>query len=300
MVLGIDIGGTNIKFGIVDDSYKIVKKFSIKTPKEKEDTEVVADIITKARSIYNEIPFKSIGIGSPGKIDTQNGVCITAANLPYNNTPIVKMFEDSFEMPVTIENDGACAVYGELYAGAGKKYDNFIMLTIGTGIGGGIVINGNPYTGETNLAGEFGHMTINFDGPECMCGNKGCFESYGSVTALINQTKKYIEQYPDSLLANMGAEQVTGKTAFDAAQAGCPAGMEVVDTYIGYLAYGITNILRAFEPQAVILGGAISNEGDNLLIPLKEKLQINCKTKIEISGLGNNAGIIGAVCKCLK
>lgn len=300
MVLGIDIGGTNIKFGIIDDSYNIVKKLSIETPKQKGDIGMISAIISKAQEIYNEIPFDGIGIGSPGRIDSQNGVCIIATNLPYDNTPIVKMFEDEFNMPVTLENDGVCAVCGELYAGAGRKYNNFVMLTIGTGIGGGIIVEGKPYSGITNLAGEFGHMTINYGGPQCMCGNTGCYELYASITALISQTKKKIEQYPNSLLANMGVGQVTGKTAFDAARAGCPVGMEVVDTYIGYLAYGIRNVLKTFDPRAIILGGAISNEGNNLLIPLKEKLQLNNKTKIEISGLENKAGIIGAASKCMR
>ena len=203
-------------------------------------------------------------------------------------------------MPVTLENDAKCAMIGELFAGAGKKYNSFAMLTLGTGIGGGIIIEGKLYSGATNLAGEFGHMNINYGGHQCVCGNTGCFELYASVTALINQTRKRIEQHPDSLLAKMGAKQVTGKTAFEAAGAGCPVGKEVVDTYIGYLAYGIRSIINAFDPRAIILGGAISNEGNNLLIPLKERLRLNNKTKIEISGLENDAGIIGAASKCMR
>lgn len=293
MVLGIDIGGTNVKFGIVDSNYKIIKKYSIKTLKA-DDISIINDIISKAKNIYEEFKFDRIGIGSPGKIDSKNGICVTAGNLPYNNTPIVKIFEDELNVPVSIENDGTCAVLGELNAGAGKIYDNFVIVTLGTGIGGGIVIDRKLYTGLTNLAGEFGHMTIKYDGPECVCGNRGCFEMYASVTALIRQTESAVNKYPDSILAKMCNGQITGKSAFEAAQAGCPVGEMIVDRYIEYLSYGINNIIRNFEPQAVIIGGAISNEGDNLLTPLKEKLLSLGETKIEVSHLGNDAGIIGA------
>jgi len=297
MILGIDIGGTNIKLGVVDANYNVVRKVSIETPKQKDDKGMIYEIISTAKTIYDEIPFKCIGIGSPGEIDVKNGICISAGNLPYDNTPIVRMFEEVFKMPVSLQNDGVSAMLGELYAGAGRDYDDFVMITLGTGIGGGIVINKKPHMGATNLAGEFGHLTINYDGPKCVCGGVGCFEMYASVTALINQTKKAIEQYPDSILAQIGRNQVTGKTVFEAKKLGCIVAEKVVSKYIEYIAYGIGNILWSFDPQAIILGGAISNEGDNLLIPLQEKLPPYFKTKIEISNLGNDAGIIGAACK---
>jgi len=299
MVLGIDIGGTNVKLGVVDEAFRIVEKVSIETQKNKGDIEMVANIISAAKAIYSAYSFTAIGIGSPGCIDSEKGVCVSSGNLPYNNTPIVKMFEEAFKMPVSIENDGACAVLGELYAGVGRKYDDFIMVTLGTGIGGGIVLNRKMYRGATNLAGELGHMTIKYDGQRCVCGNTGCFEMYASVTALIKQTKQAVEQYPDSLLANLSQKQITGKTAFDAAGAGCLVGKMVVDQYIEYLSYGINNILSNFDPQAIVLGGAISNQGENLLLPLKEKLIELHNTKIEVSQLGNDAGIIGAACKNL-
>lgn len=296
MILGIDIGGTNIKLGLVDENKNISKKVSIETPKHKNDLEMISEIISAAKTIYDEVPFNGIGIGSPGELDVKQGVCISAGNLPYKNTPIVKIFEEAFKMPVSLENDAMAAVLGELYAGAGRRYEDFIMITIGTGIGGGIVINGKSYRGRTNLAGEFGHLTIDYNGPKCVCGGNGCFEKYASVTALINQTKKCIEQYPDSLLAQMGNDQVTGRTAFEAMRSGCDVAEKVVNKYIEYITYGIGSILWSFDPQAIIIGGAISNEGNNLLVPLQEKLPPYFKTKIEISGLGNDAGVIGAAC----
>ena len=300
MFLGIDIGGTNIKLGIVDELFNCHKKYLMETPKHKGDIGMVEEIVAMCKNIYEEIPFEGIGIGTPGKIDAKEGVIEVARNLPYNNTPIIKIFREVFKMPVEIGNDGDCAALGEICAGIGKKYDDFVMLTIGTGIGGGIVFNKKLYKGISNSAGELGHTTIKCDGPECICGNKGCFEMYASVTALKKQTEEAIIKNPNSLLAELGKYQITGKTAFDAAKQGCLAGQKVVETYIEYIAFGIKNIIRVFDPQAIVLGGAISNEGETLLNPLIKKLPQNQNRHIIISHLGNDAGIIGAASLCMK
>lgn len=290
MILGIDIGGTYIKFGIVDENYQI-KSFCIPTDSTT-DVHLVNQVIEKAKEIRKEIDFDRIGIGTPGTIDSEKGVIIRASNLPYKNTPIVEMMKDALGVPVKLANDATCAIAGELYAGMGQKYDNFIMMTLGTGVGGGIVIGNKIYKGKGGRAGEIGHMIIKYDGLECPCGQKGCYEQYASVRALIRQTTEAIENNPGSILAEIGKEKISGRTAFEAKKKGCPIGAEVVDQYINYIAIGLQSLVRIFQPDAVVLGGAISNEGDNLLLPLREKITL--PVEIEISDLKNNAGVLGA------
>ncbi|MBE6701436.1 MAG: ROK family protein [Ruminococcaceae bacterium] len=292
MVLGIDIGGTNIKFGIVDANYSNVKSYSIPTPTDKGDVYLVEQIINKVHEIKKEYDFDRIGIGTPGRINSEEGIVIRASNLPYKNTPIVKMLENEFHLPVKLANDATCAIYGEFYAGFGQKYDNFIMITLGTGVGGGIVLNNKIYMGKNGNAGEIGHIIIKYDGLQCPCGQIGCYEQYASVTALIRQTKTAIENNPDSLLAKSAGYKISGRTAFDAMKKGCPVAAKVVDDYINYIAIGIKSLVRIFQPDAIVLGGAISNEGDNLLLPLREK--VTMPVEILISNLKNDAGVLGA------
>ena len=292
MILGIDIGGTNIKFGVVDEHYKIVGRYSIPTDADRTDKEIVADIIAKAKDIQTEYAFEAIGIGSPGDLDCKNGICIFAANLPYDNTPIAAMITEALGLPVYLANDATAAVYGELYAGVGKDYENMVMITLGTGVGGGIAIGGRPYLGHQGGAGEIGHMIIKYDGLPCPCGQTGCYEQYASVTALIRLTQEAIEANPDSLLAQLGAEEVTGRTAFDAKAQGCSVGAAVVDQYIEYIAIGVTGLERIFQPDAIVIGGAISNQEEALLTPLRQKVQL--PINIFTSQLKNDAGVIGA------
>jgi len=293
MFLGIDIGGTNIKFGVVDENYKLYKKCSIVTVKDKGDKFLTERIIEKAKEIKDEFNYERIGIGTPGMIDSENGTVIWASNLPYNNTPIVEMLEKAISVPVKLANDATCAVCGELYAGIGQKYDDFLMVTLGTGVGGGFVLYGKPYFGKCGGAGEFGHIIIKYGGINCGCGECGCYEQYASVTALIKQTEAAIKNNPGSLLAQMSEGGVTGRTAFDAKRAGCSVANDVVEQYIDYISVGLKSLARAFQPEAIVIGGAISNEGDYIIKPLKEK--INLPVELFVSNLKNDAGILGAV-----
>ena len=297
MELGIDIGGTNIKFGVVD-GLEIIAKSEIPTGAKRQDTEIVADIIAECRRITESYKIDKIGMGSPGAVDSENGVILGCANLSFKNTPICKMITDATGIPARIGNDANCAVLGELYAGCGRECDSFILITLGTGVGGGIVIDGKPYFGRKGDAGEIGHIIINYDGEMCGCGKRGCYEAYASVTALIKQTKKAIDENPESLLAVQAMERgkVTGRTAFDAMRRGCHAAKSVVDGYIDYMYYGIGSIYQVFGPDAIVLGGAISNEGEYLTVPLREKMK-GCDVRIETSRLKNDIGIIGAA-KC--
>jgi len=298
MVLAVDVGGTNIKLGIVDEKYNVLKKYSIPTPKDTGNNEVVDAIVREAINIHNEYPFEKIGIGFPGTIDCEKGICVAASNLNLYNINVTEFIKKTAGFDSFLENDANCATLGELYAGSGTKYSDFLFMTLGTGIGGGIVINGKMYQGASGSAGEFGEMIIIKDGLQCTCGNRGCWEQYGSVTALIRQTAQAAKENPDSILAKLAEDGVSGRTAFDAKKLGCSVAEKVVDGYAEYLAVGITNLVRIFEPQAIIVGGAITNEGDNLLLPLKEKVKL--KVEIEISKLKNDAGLIGAAVVAMR
>ena len=292
MILGIDIGGTNIKFGVVDQDYNIVEKYSIPTEAHKGDVHIVSNIIRKSKAIFQEYPIEKVGIGTPGRVDSVDGICISAVNIPYCNTPIVAMLEKELGVKVSLQNDAVCAIWGELRAGVGRHFKNFIMITLGTGVGGGICIDGKPYLGKTGTAGEFGHMTINYDGILCRCGQRGCYEQYASVTALIQQTKEAAANHPHSLLAQMGQKGFSGRSAFNAKSEGCSVAAEVVELYAEYVAVGIKNLKRIFAPEAVVIGGAISNQEDNLLNPLRNK--VGASVNLCVSHLKNDAGIIGA------
>ena len=207
------------------------------------------------------------------------------------------------DKPVYVANDANCAALGEAYAGCGNGAKNFIAVTLGTGVGSGVIIDGKIVTGVNNAGGECGHMVIVVDGEACTCGRHGCWEAYASATALINQTKKAMEQYPDSVMHQLAKEEgkVSGKTAFDAMRRGDIAGIKVVDQYIKYVACGIINLVNALQPEIICVGGGICNEGETLLRPLRRYIEAErysvyskIQTKILKAELGNDAGIIGA------
>ena len=207
------------------------------------------------------------------------------------------MLEKKLNLPVFINNDANCAALGEAVAGEGKDVQNMVMVTLGTGIGGGIIINKKIYTGGGE-AGEIGHMCIDADGKKCACGSVGCWERYASATALIEMTEAAAKENPDSILAKMVGENLfaDGRTVFGAVEQGCPVGKAVLDKYITYLSIGIKNLINVFSPDAIVLSGGLSEAGKALSAPLVKKL--NSNVKIKISRLGNDAGIIGAAYLC--
>ena len=296
MSLGVDIGGTSVKFGVVDGFNNIVYKDSIPTRKDNPAEVIIENIAIKCAEIIAKFPISSVGVGTPGTIDFENKT-VSAANLPFNNTPIVKMLEKKLKMPIYINNDANCAALGESMAGEGKDVKNMVMVTLGTGIGGGIIIDKKIYTG-VGEAGEIGHMCIDADGKKCACGSVGCWERYASATALIEMTEEAAKENPDSILAKTVEENMfaDGKTVFAAIEKGCPIGQAVLDRYIGYLSIGIKNITNVFSPDVIVLSGGLSEAGEALSEPLVKKLGSN--VKIKISRLGNDAGIIGAAYLC--
>ena len=308
--IGIDLGGTNIAAGLVDESYKIVRKASVETKAKREADEIVKDMAALCKRLCDEQgvsvdEIENVGIATPGTADRDNGVVNYANNLPFLYYPIADKLKQFFPVKsVTIANDADAAAYGEVVAGAGKGVKDFIMVTLGTGVGGGIVVNGQLYSGSTFAGGELGHMVIVHDGVQCSCGRKGCWEAYSSATALIRMTKEKMQACPDSAMwayVDGDLDKVNGRTAFDCMRKGDAAAKEVVDTYISYLATGTANILNIFQPSVMAFGGGVANEKDNLINPLNELVskEIYCRkeedrTKLKSAVLGNDAGIIGA------
>ncbi len=300
MILGIDIGGTSIKFGVVTDDYTLVKKLSIPTGNHRDISDIIKDIVIKAKEIRAEYFFERIGIGTPGDIDSDKGVCIRANNLPYKNTPIVATISEAMDLPVVIANDATAALYGEIYAGAGREYPNMIMVTLGTGVGGGIAINGQPYLGTKGFGGELGHMVIKYDGLPCPCGLTGCYEQYASVTALLRQAGEAIRSHPDSLLAQMAGEDFSAIDIFHAKEHGCPVAAAVIDQYAQYITIGLNSLENIFQPEAFVIGGAISSQEENLLSLVRAKLDKPERAKLLASVLKNDAGVIGAAVAAVK
>lgn len=301
---GVDLGGTNIKAGIVDDSGKIIHSDVCPTNAGRHYSEVIADIAELINKILKDSKadiseIKSIGVGVPGTCDTKNGVVICAANIDFESVPMVAEFKKYFDVPVYIGNDANCAALGE-YESLDEDISNMVFITLGTGIGGGIILDKKLYIGTNGTAAEIGHMVIEKDGPECGCGARGCWETYASVTGLIRMTNEYAAENPDSEVAKACREGVSGKTAFDLAKKGDKGGKQIVDEWMLYLSMGIVNIINILQPEVLLIGGAISKEGDYLLNPileyqLKNKYsEISDRTKIKIAKLGNDAGLIGS------
>ena len=308
--IGIDLGGTNIVASVVDDDYNIIGTSKTPTNSPRSADEIFDDIAdvceeaVKAAGLTME-DIDSVGMGTPGTVN-QDGVIEFASNLAFNNVPARTMLAKRINKPeekVFIENDANCAALGEAYAGCGNGAKDFVAVTLGTGVGSGVIIGGKIVNGVNYAGGECGHMVIVVDGEQCSCGRKGCWEAYASATALIRQTKKAMEEYPDSLMHKLAKEEgkVSGRTAFDAMRLGDIAGIKVVDDYIKYVACGLINIVNALQPEIICIGGGICNEGETLMKPLRrfvqsERYSIHSKiqTKIVKAELGNDAGVIGA------
>lgn len=309
--LGIDLGGTNIVAGLVDEEYKIVAKASCKTNVPRPESSIcdsMAEVALKAceKAGVSIDEVESIGIGVPGAVNPKTGVIEYSANLHFHNWEVVKMMQERLNKKVLIENDANAAALGEFLAGSAKGCKNAVAVTLGTGVGGGIVIDGKIYSGSNFAGAELGHMVIVKGGKKCGCGRCGCWEAYASATALINQTKDAIVNEKAEFSYMLDAvdgdlNNVTGKTAWDAYLAGDSTGKEVIDNYVSYLACGIVNVINIFQPDVLCIGGGVSRQGENLLAPVRAIVEAERITKhnekqtqICAATLGNDAGIIGA------
>ncbi len=306
--LGIDIGGTNIACGIVDENCGIIARSKVKTNAPRPYAEILEDIIRGAELACKEAGIAPseldyIGIGCPGTCNQETGSVEYSNNLGFDNVPLRTDVEKRLGVKTFLGNDADAAAFGEYCAGAAKGAKNAVVITLGTGVGSGIIIDGKIYSGSNFAGGEIGHTVISVDGRQCTCGRKGCFETYSSATGLVKTTKEYAEKFPESLMTKMIKQdgRISARTAYAAMKQGDETGRLVTDQYVKYLAIGITNVINVFQPDILCIGGGVCNEGDTLLQPLRKAVaeQIYSKnseknTAIVICSLGNDAGIIGA------
>lgn len=307
--IGVDLGGTNIAVGLVNEKMEIVKKTSAPTRAERSAEAIAEDIAALCRGLCRQQGIEprelvSVGIAAPGIANGDSGVVEYCCNLPFRRFPLAEEVARCLGVErVKIANDANAAALGEAVAGAAKGAKDSVMITLGTGVGGGIILNGRIYDGFNHAGGELGHMVIEKDGALCGCGRRGCWEAYSSATALVRMTKEKIEECHaagrETLMAK--AERISGRTACDAMRKGDEAAKEVYDRYISYLACGLTNMINIFRPQVISLGGGVSGEGQSLidaLLPLVRKEQYGGEvvenTELRIALLGNDAGLIGA------
>lgn len=309
--IGVDLGGTNIAAGIVDsESGKIIIKGSVPTLAQRDGEEIIKDMVSLCEKLIcdaklTKADIASVGIAAPGSADCENGIIIYSNNLKFRDFHISDIFRKYYgNVKVYVENDANAAAMGEAAYGASKGCKDSVMITLGTGLGGGVVANGKLVVGFNCSGAELGHTVIEVDGLPCTCGRRGCWEAYSSATGLINMTKRKLDKTPKNetkmweMVENEG--KVSGRTAFDAMRLGDNAGKEVVDEYIKYLAEGISNMINIFQPEVFVIGGGVCNEKDYLVKPLidvvmsKQYYKGNKKTVIKVAELGNDAGIVGA------
>lgn len=307
--IGIDLGGTNIKAGIVNDENEIRWEKLIPTHAERPAEEVIRDMAGLVNRLLWEYEMEKsqiagVGIGSPGTVDAKTGVVVYSNNFGWENVPLGESLAKELKLPVRISNDANCAALGEVKAGAARTYANCVLITLGTGVGSGIVIDGRIFEGAHAGGAELGHTILVQDGEACTCGRRGCLEAYASATALIRDTRRAAEEHPDSLLwrrCGGDLKNVDGRTVFDAAKEGDACAQAVVERYIRCLGDGIVNAVNLFRPDIVLLGGGICKQGEVLTRPLSEHVRQYCFggeksfiPKIAIAQLENSAGILGA------
>ena len=305
--IGIDLGGTNIAVGIVDlDSKRILDKRSTKTLAPRSADSIAADMVRLSKQLCDSCGIKLhdvewMGVATPGVV--KDGVVISAPNLGWKNEPLGEIVYSMTGRPTFVANDANCAAYAEAKWGCGVGASSLVAVTLGTGVGGGIVVDGKIWEGINGFAAEIGHMIIEAAGRQCGCGKRGCLEAYCSASALVSEARRMMRLYPDSQMWKLTGGDIArmnGYYPFSAAKSGDVAATQVINDFVNYLAIGISNIINVFQPEVVCIGGGISGEGDNLLLPVRERLKYtsfgteNSRTRVEIAKYRNDAGIIGA------
>lgn len=307
--IGVDLGGTNIATGVVNEKNEIIGRGKVKT-RAPRPAEAIFDSIKEAVDMavvnagisYNEVA--SIGVGTPGSVNQDTGAIEFSNNLQFRNVPAKKMLEELLKKPVYLENDANAAALGEAVAGCGNGVPSFIAITLGTGVGSGIVLDGKVYRGSNFCGGEMGHTVINVDGIPCNCGRKGCWEKYASATALISQAVEAMQGNKGSLLwqtCDGDLNKVDGRSIFEAYDMGDAVAKAVVDKYLYYVSVGLSNVINALQPDIVCIGGGISGQGEKILQPIRDMVKAERysvyaekQSAIVPAELGNDAGIIGA------
>lgn len=307
--IGVDLGGTKLAAGVVDESGRIIAKASAPTGAHDPES-IAANMARVAREAMREVGISSsdisgIGVGVPGTVDRKTGMLEYANNLEMENVMLADYIRPHTKVEhIVLVNDANAAAYAEYVLGAGKGCGSMMMITLGTGIGAGIVVDGGLYEGVNHAAGELGHTTIKFDGKKCACGRRGCYELYASTSALIGQAREEMNNSPKSLMWQVceGDESnMDGKRFFDAVRMGDASARRVLDTYIDYVAVGVLDVVNVMQPELICIGGGISREHELLIAPLRERVTAEnysklskVGTRIEPARLGNDAGIIGA------
>ena len=303
--IGIDLGGTNIAVGVVDSGYHLISEASVPAGAGRPAEQVVADMCRAVELALDKAGLTardcaSIGVGAPGTCDPQRGVVVCAYNLGWFDVPVCRMLTEHFGLPARLSNDANCAALAETVAGAAVGCRSMVLITLGTGVGSGIIADGKLLEGAGGTGAEVGHALLVLDGEPCTCGRRGCWEAYGSATALIRQGKRAGQAHPESALSSFG-DALTAKDVFDAAEQGDETAQAVLERYYVYVAAGITDLVNILGPELVLIGGGISRQGERLLAPVREYVASNCfgghdrkPPELRAAKLGNEAGIIGA------
>ena len=309
--LGLDVGGTAIKMGLFKETDELIEKLNFPT---RTVEYLVDDIYQNIINLFNKNSIniddlKGIGIGFPGHVDGETGIVVYSNNLVAHNFDIVGKLKEKINTYIRISNDANVAALGEFHFGKGKDFQNIVFVTLGTGVGGGIIVDGKMLEGKNGAGAEIGHMVISTNGHLCSCGRRGCFETYASATALIRNARVAMINNPTSLLWEIAEspEKLGGFTFFEALERKDKVATIIFEQYIEDLADGLTNLANIFRPDALILGGGISYRGDVLMEPLQQRLekmiyggQWNARVELMISELKNDAGIYGAYAMCSK
>lgn len=314
-MIGVDLGGTTITAGLVDENYKILDKVTCNTNLPRPEHEVEESIAQLCRKVMEKAKvdwtqIRWVGIGTPGSVNSDTGIVDFNANFGYVNWNLAQKMEALLGCKVYIENDANAAAYGEYLAGGAKGYRYAVVITLGTGIGGGVILDGKIYSGFNHAGAELGHMVIVKDGRECMCGRKGCWEKYASARALAEDTKKALQQHPDNMMWGLvkgDLNNVNAKTAFDGMRAGDALATQLIQEFVEYVGCGLTNVINIFQPEVVCIGGGVSKEGETLLAPIRRYVNENDyarmgleRVTLKTAQLHNDAGVVGAACLGLQ
>ena len=308
LYIGIDVGGTTAKAGVVDEEGKILAKSVCKTGKERAFEDIAADMAELCRRVVREsghemADIAAVGVGIPGEQDPRSGLVAFCNNLGWVNVPLMQRLREALGLGVYVDNDAYVAALAESAFGASRDVKSSILVTLGTGVGGGIVENRRVRTGAHGVGGEIGHMVVVVDGEKCNCGHRGCWEKYASATAIIRMGRALMEEKPDCALARQlggDAAQLNAKAVLDLAKAGDADCMGIFETYVKYLCVGLANLINIYDPDMIVLGGGVAYAGDFLLDAVRAALgdYVYCPAlswaRVELARLGNDAGIIGA------
>lgn len=308
LYIGIDVGGTTAKAGVVDEEGKILSKSVCRTGKERAFEDIAADMAELCRRVVREsghemADIAAVGVGIPGEQDPRSGLVAFCNNLGWVNVPLMQRLREALGLSVYVDNDANVAALAESAFGASRDVKSSILVTLGTGVGGGIVENRRVRTGAHGVGGEIGHMVVVVDGEKCNCGHRGCWEKYASATAIIRMGRALMEEKPDCALARQlggDAAQLNAKAVLDLAKAGDADCMGIFETYVKYLCVGLANLINIYDPDMIVLGGGVAYAGDFLLDAVRAALgdYVYCPAlswaRVELARMGNDAGIIGA------